>query len=95
MAASQAAASQSPGTSDAELDEQISQMDPAEIAKLKELAKKEQINVLHDDSIDFLRTEDDEKREENEKAAAEAAKDLDLDLGIAEEDGQEPKSTKT
>ena len=51
--------------------------------------------LLVDDSIDFLRTEDDEKREENEQAAAEAAKDLDLDLGIAEEDGQEPKSTKT
>ena len=30
-----------PGASDAELDEQISQMDPAEIAQLKELAKKE------------------------------------------------------
>jgi len=62
-------------------------MDPAEIAQLKELAKKEQLNVLHDDSIDLLKTEDDEKREENEKAAAEAAKDLDLDLGITEEEG--------
>jgi hypothetical protein len=69
-------------------------MDPAEIAKLKELAKQEQVNVLHDDSIDFLRTEDDEKREENEQAAVEAAKDLDLDLGIVGEDGQEPTSTK-
>ena len=62
-------------------------MDPAEIAQLKELAKKESINVLHDDPNSLYRTEDDEKQEENEKAAAEAAKDLDLDLGIPDEDG--------
>ena len=53
---------------------------------MKELAKKEKINVLHEDTNDLYKTEDDEKQEENEKAAAEAAKDLDLDLGIPEEE---------
>jgi hypothetical protein len=68
-------------------------MDPAEIAQLKELAQKEKMNVINDGDSDLFKTEDDEKREENDKAAAEAAKDLDVDLGISEEEEGE-KSTK-
>lgn len=67
-------------------------MDPAEIAQLKELAQKEKENVIKDDGSDLFKTEDDEKAEENDKAAAEAAKDLDLDLGIPEEEREQKVS---